>query len=69
MEQNTLISYGVERTKDSFRVSDRPIHRATLRAFRKYWKELAQDFASYCYWKTGDFQDIINCGANELGKT
>ena len=39
-----------------------------LRAFRKYWKELAQDFASYCYWKTGDFQEIINCGANELGK-
>ena len=38
-----------------------------LRSFRKYWKELAQDFASYCYWKTGDFQDIINCGANELG--
>ena len=32
------------------------------------FKELAQDFASYCYWKTGDFQDIINCGTNELGQ-
>ena len=31
-------------------------------------QEIAQDFASYCYWKTGDFQEIINCGSNELGE-
>merc|ERR1711911_448625 len=43
MEQSTLISSGVERTKNSLRIL--PV---------------------IIYWKTGDFQDIINCGANEL---
>ena len=27
---------------------------------------LALDFASYCYWKTGDFTELVQCSSNEL---
>ena len=27
---------------------------------------IALDFASYCYWKTGDFTQLVQCSSNEL---
>merc|ERR1711953_519366 len=27
---------------------------------------IALDFASYCYWKTGDFTEFVQCNGNEL---